>query len=42
VASPIANWTTNTTGTLDGSGSLSNAIPVDVTQPTRFFRLRLP
>jgi hypothetical protein len=42
VASPIATWTTNTTGTLDGSGSLSNAIPVDVTQPTRFFRLRLP
>jgi len=42
VATPLANWTTNTTGALDGSGAFSNAFPVDATQPTKFFRLRLP
>jgi len=26
---PVANWTTNTTGALDGSGAFSNSIPVD-------------
>jgi len=42
VTAPLSNWTTNSTGSLDGSGAISNSIPVDVTQPTRFFRLRLP
>jgi len=36
------NWTTNSTGTLDGSGSFSNAIPIDTAQPASFFRLRMP
>jgi hypothetical protein len=42
LTNPIANWTTNTTGFLNGSGSFSNAIPVDTSKPARFFRLRLP
>lgn len=42
VTTPIANWTTNTTGALDGTGALSNAIPVDVSKPASFFRLRMP
>jgi len=36
------NWITNTTGTLDGAGAFSNAIPVSTTTPASFFRLRLP
>lgn len=37
------NWTTNTIGTLNGAGALSNAIPVNVSQPGGLFlRLRLP
>jgi hypothetical protein len=40
---PPVIWTTNLTGTLDGSGSFSNSIPVDVNQLGGvFFRLRLP
>ena len=35
-------WTTNSTGTLDGTGSLSNSIPISTTTPAQFFRLRLP
>jgi len=42
VADPIETWTTNATGILDGSGSLSNAIPINAAEPGRFFRLRLP
>lgn len=42
LTTPIANWTTNTTGTLDGSGDFSNAIPVSVTTPAQFFRVRTP
>ena len=30
-------WTTNTTGTLDGTGAFSNSIPIG-TSPARFFR----
>jgi len=33
VATPMASWTTNTTGNFDGSGDFSNAIPVNVSQP---------
>jgi hypothetical protein len=35
-------WTTNTTGVLDGSGSFSNALPINVSQPAGFYRLRMP
>ena len=42
VTMPVANWTTNTTGALDGSGAFSNSIPVDPAQPARFFLLRIP
>jgi hypothetical protein len=41
LAAPI-NWTTNITGILDDSGAFSNSIPINVTTPARFFRLRLP
>jgi hypothetical protein len=39
---PPVTWITNTTGTLDGTGSFSNAIPVTATPSAKFFRLRLP
>jgi hypothetical protein len=41
LSAPII-WTTNTTGTLDGTGSFSNALPVNPSQRAAFFRLRLP
>lgn len=40
---PPVVWTTNFTGVLDGTGSFSNSIPIDASQPGGiFFRLRLP
>ena len=39
---PLAEWTISTTGTIDGAGSFSNAIPVDPATPVRFFRVRTP
>jgi hypothetical protein len=39
LSAPIT-WTTNSTGTLDGTGAFSNAIPITAT--SGFFRLRLP
>jgi fibronectin-binding autotransporter adhesin len=42
VVTPIASWTTNTTGNFDGSGSFSNAVPVTTSTPAKFFRLRTP
>lgn len=36
------NWTTNSTGTLDATGALSNVIPINPSQPVGFFRLRIP
>jgi len=39
---PIANWTTNTTGVFSGTGAFSNSIPVIVTQPAQFFDVRVP
>jgi hypothetical protein len=39
LSAPIV-WTTNSTGTLDAAGALSNAIPLE-TAPARFFRLRV-
>jgi len=41
-ATPLVNWTVSTTGTLDGSGAFSNAIPISVTNQGSFFRLRMP
>jgi len=41
LSAPI-NWTTNTTGTLDGAGMLSNAIPINANTRASFFRLRMP
>lgn len=41
LSAPI-NWTTNKTGTLDGSGAFSITNLIDPVQPTRFFRIRLP
>jgi hypothetical protein len=40
LSSPVI-WTTNSTGTLDGTGSFSNSIPIG-TGPASFFRLQLP
>jgi autotransporter-associated beta strand protein len=42
VSLPLTQWTTNTTGTFDGSGNFSNAIPINVSEPARFFQLRVP
>jgi hypothetical protein len=42
VATPLTNWTTNTTGTLDGTGSFSNGVPITTPPPAKFFRLRTP
>lgn len=42
LALPLSQWTTNTTGTFDGSGSFSNAIPYTVPPANRFFLLRSP
>jgi hypothetical protein len=36
------DWKTNSTGSLDGTGAFSNAIPINPSQPASFFRLRLP
>jgi hypothetical protein len=41
LSAPI-NWTTNSTGTLDGTGAFSNAIPINASQSASFFKLRLP
>jgi hypothetical protein len=41
LAAPII-WTTNSTGTLNGAGGFSNAIPVSGSTPAKFFRLRQP
>ena len=35
-------WTTKSTGTLDGTGALSNAIPINLFQQNSFFRFRMP
>jgi len=42
VAAPISAWTTNVTGVINGSGVVSNAIPVSVSERARFFRLKTP
>jgi len=40
VGAPV--WTTNSTGTFNGSGGFSNAFPINVSEPARFFRLQTP
>ena len=42
VAAPLASWTINTTGTLSGSGTYSNAIAINPGEPARFFMVRQP
>jgi hypothetical protein len=42
IALPLADWTTNSTGVFDGTGSFSASIPVDGSAPKAFFRLRTP
>lgn len=43
IATPFASWTTNTTGTFSGTGTFSNAIPINAAQPGgNFFRIRTP
>ena len=42
VAAPLAAWTTNATGVFNGAGVFSNAIPISVSPPAHFFRLRTP
>lgn len=42
VAAPLSLWQTNTTGVLDGSGMFSNSIPINATDPARFFDVRVP
>jgi len=41
LALPLANWTTNQSGTFNGSGTFSNAIPLG-TDPQRFFSIKQP
>jgi hypothetical protein len=38
---PPITWFTNTAGTLDGSGSCSNSIPINPL-PASFFRIEIP
>jgi len=42
VTTPIAIWTTNTTGFFNGSGAFSNGIPIIGSEHARFFILRTP
>jgi hypothetical protein len=42
LALPLSAWTTNGTGTFDGSGSFSNSIPIVPSVPASFFRVRIP
>ncbi|MEI7534940.1 MAG: hypothetical protein WCK57_11275, partial [Verrucomicrobiae bacterium] len=41
VATPMANWTTNTTGIFGAGGVFSNAIPLDSNQ-AKFFLIKTP
>jgi hypothetical protein len=42
LTSPLISWSTNTTGVFDGNGGFSNAIPINPSEPKRFFRFRTP
>jgi hypothetical protein len=39
---PVTSWTVSASGVLDGAGAFSNAIPFSATNPSSFFRLRMP
>ena len=39
---PPIQWTTNSTGALDGTGAFSNALPISAAQSASFFRLEIP
>jgi len=39
---PVGSWTVGVTGTLDGAGAFSNAIPINFINHDNFFRLRMP
>jgi hypothetical protein len=42
LATPLSEWTTNTTGTFNSSGGFSNSISIDKEVPQQFFRLSTP
>jgi hypothetical protein len=42
LTTPLTNWTVSATGVTDGSGMFSNAIPVNASQGSSFFRVRMP
>jgi len=42
VGAAMATWTTNTTGTFNGFGAYSNALPIIIGEPARFFRVKQP
>jgi hypothetical protein len=42
LAVPVTSWATNSTGTFNGSGAFSNAIPIITSQPASFFLLKTP
>lgn len=42
VATPLADWETNATGTFDSLGAFSNDIPLNAAEPGRFFNVRIP
>jgi hypothetical protein len=42
VTASLSTWTTNGTGVFSGSGSFSNAIPVNPLEAVRFFTIRIP
>jgi len=39
---PLGSWTVSATGVLDGTGSCSNAVPINATNTAGFFRFRMP
>jgi hypothetical protein len=41
LSAPV-HWQTNVTGTLDGAGAFSNAIPINTSHQATFFKLEMP
>lgn len=42
LAAPLASWKTNLTGVFDSNSGFSNAFPINVSEPARFFLMRTP
>jgi hypothetical protein len=42
LVNPLAVWTISTNGVYDPAGAFSNAIPINNSEPARFFRFRTP